>query len=99
MGDLRGGAMNEFAGDVRLEKVWKGFGSDQWAVANLNLVIGRGEFLVLVGPSGCGKSTSLRMLAGLERPTYGRVWFGDQDVTVLPPGKRDVAMVFQGTRT
>lgn len=87
--------MNEFAGDVRFEQVWKLFGRDQCAVANLDLRVASGEFLVLVGPSGCGKTTSLRMLAGLERPTYGRIWFGERDVTLLPPGERDVAMVFQ----
>ncbi len=80
---------------VRFEEVWKVFGDESPAVANLNLHIRAGEFLVLVGPSGCGKTTSLRMLAGLERPTYGRIWFGDRDVTMLSPGQRDVAMVFQ----
>ena len=80
---------------VRFEEVWKLFGEETPAVANLNLDIQEGEFLVLVGPSGCGKTTSLRMLAGLERPSYGRIWFGDRDVTTLAPGDRDVAMVFQ----
>ena len=80
---------------VRFEEVWKLFGEETPAVANLNLDIQEGEFLVLVGPSGCGKTTSLRMLAGLERPSYGRIWFGDRDVTTLAPGRRDVAMVFQ----
>ncbi|MGO9955766.1 MAG: ABC transporter ATP-binding protein [Solirubrobacteraceae bacterium] len=80
---------------VRFEQVWKLFGEGNAAVANLNLHIRQGEFLVLVGPSGCGKTTSLRMLAGLERPSFGRIWFGDRDVTALSPGERDVAMVFQ----
>jgi multiple sugar transport system ATP-binding protein len=80
---------------VRFEQVWKLFGEESAAVANLNLHIHKGEFLVLVGPSGCGKTTSLRMLAGLERPTFGRIWFGERDVTTLPPGQRDVSMVFQ----
>jgi multiple sugar transport system ATP-binding protein len=87
--------MNGFSGGVRFEEVWKLFGEDNAAVANLNLHIHEGEFLVLVGPSGCGKTTSLRMLAGLERPTFGRIWFGERDVTTLSPGDRDVAMVFQ----
>jgi multiple sugar transport system ATP-binding protein len=87
--------MSGFSGGVRFEEVWKLFGDDNAAVANLNLHIKEGEFLVLVGPSGCGKTTSLRMLAGLERPTFGRIWFGDRDVTSLSPGQRDVAMVFQ----
>jgi multiple sugar transport system ATP-binding protein len=82
-------------GDVRLEQVWKLFGDETPAVANLNLTIKQGEFLVLVGPSGCGKTTSLRMLAGLERPTFGRILFGERDVTTLGAGERDVAMVFQ----
>jgi multiple sugar transport system ATP-binding protein len=65
------------------------------AVDNFNLEISDGEFMVLVGPSGCGKSTSLRMLAGLEEVTAGRILIGDRDVTHLPPKDRDIAMVFQ----
>ena len=65
------------------------------AVPELNLEIEDGEFLVLVGPSGCGKTTTLRMLAGLTMPTHGRILIGDRDVTLLPPGQRDIAMVFQ----
>src|SRR5271156_1018450 len=64
-------------------------------VSDLNLDIRQGEFLVLLGPSGCGKTTSLRMLAGLERPTYGRVVIGQRTVNALPPKARDIAMVFQ----
>ncbi|GAA1155376.1 ABC transporter ATP-binding protein [Ornithinicoccus hortensis] len=70
-------------------------GSETPAVDNLNIEIADGEFLVLVGPSGCGKSTSLRMLAGLEEVSSGRILIGDRDVTALPPKDRDVAMVFQ----
>ena len=70
-------------------------GADRPAVNDLNLEIEDGEFLVLVGPSGCGKSTSLRMLAGLEEVTNGRIFIGDRDVTHLPPKERDIAMVFQ----
>jgi len=70
-------------------------GADRPAVNDLNLDIQDGEFLVLVGPSGCGKSTSLRMLAGLEEVTNGRIFIGDRDVTHLPPKERDIAMVFQ----
>ncbi len=69
-------------------------GADHAAVNDLNLEIGDGEFMVLVGPSGCGKSTSLRMLAGLEEVNSVR-WIGDRDVTNLPLGDRDIAMVFQ----
>ena len=70
-------------------------GGDKPAVDDLNLEIEDGEFLVLVGPSGCGKSTSLRMLAGLEEVTSGKIMIGDRDVTHLPPKERDIAMVFQ----
>src|SRR6201996_7691244 len=70
-------------------------GSDRPAVNALDLEIADGEFLVLVGPSGCGKSTSLRMLAGLEEISSGRVLIGERDVTQMPPKDRDIAMVFQ----
>jgi multiple sugar transport system ATP-binding protein len=79
---------------VRFEGVWKLF-DDVVAVRELDLEVREGEFLVLVGPSGCGKTTSLRMLGGLELPSYGRIWMGDQDVTLMKPGRRDVSMVFQ----
>ncbi len=65
------------------------------AVDDLSLEVRNGEFLVLVGPSGCGKSTALRMLAGLEEATSGRILIGDRVVNNLAPGARDVAMVFQ----
>src|SRR3712207_9357556 len=70
-------------------------GAERPSVNALDLGIADGEFLVLVGPSGCGKSTSLRMLAGLEAVTEGRILIGDKDVTHLPPKDRDIAMVFQ----
>jgi multiple sugar transport system ATP-binding protein len=65
------------------------------AARDLDREIPDGELLVLVGPSGCGKSTALRIVAGLETPTSGRVWIGDEDVTARPPQERDIAMVFQ----
>lgn len=65
------------------------------AVEDFSLTVADGEFLVLVGPSGCGKSTTLRMVAGLELPTSGRIEIGGKDVTNLPPKDRDIAMVFQ----
>ncbi|MEU0871408.1 ABC transporter ATP-binding protein [Nocardia brasiliensis] len=70
-------------------------GSTKPAVDQLNLEIEDGEFLVLVGPSGCGKSTSLRMLAGLEDVSDGRILIGANDVTHAEPKERDIAMVFQ----
>ena len=70
-------------------------GAERPAVDALDLTVEDGEFLVLVGPSGCGKSTSLRMLAGLEDVTDGRILIGDRDVTDVPPKDRDIAMVFQ----
>ena len=83
---------------VRLEGLDKRFGRgarEVHAVHDLSLEIGEREFFTFVGPSGCGKTTTLRMIAGLETPTAGRIWFGDTDVTALPPQKRDIAMVFQ----
>jgi multiple sugar transport system ATP-binding protein len=80
--------------EMRFDHVWKLFEGNA-VVSDLDLKIREGEFLVLVGPSGCGKTTSLRMLAGLERPSHGRIWMGDKDVTDLPTGQRDVSMVFQ----
>ncbi len=80
--------------EIRFDHVWKMFEGNA-VVSDLTLGIREGEFLVLVGPSGCGKTTSLRMLAGLERPSHGRIWMGDQDVTDLPTGQRDISMVFQ----
>jgi multiple sugar transport system ATP-binding protein len=83
---------------VRLEELQKRFGRgarEVHAVRDLSLEIGEREFFTFVGPSGCGKTTTLRMIAGLETPTAGRIWFGDTDVTALPPQKRDIAMVFQ----
>jgi multiple sugar transport system ATP-binding protein len=70
-------------------------GGTKPAVAHLDLDIAEGEFLVLVGPSGCGKSTSLRMLAGLEPISSGKIFIGDRDVTHVPAKDRDIAMVFQ----
>jgi multiple sugar transport system ATP-binding protein len=65
------------------------------AVNGIDLAAREGEFLVLLGPSGCGKTTLMRMIAGLEEPTAGRVLIGERDVTALPPRTRNIAMVFQ----
>jgi multiple sugar transport system ATP-binding protein len=79
---------------VRLEKVVKKYG-DIGAVHGIDLELQDGKFTVLVGPSGCGKTTTLRMIAGLETVTDGRIFIGDIDVTNLEPKDRDVSMVFQ----
>jgi multiple sugar transport system ATP-binding protein len=70
-------------------------GAEKPSVDKFNLEIADGEFMVFVGPSGCGKSTSLRMLAGLEEVSSGRIEIGGRDVTGMPPKDRDIAMVFQ----
>ena len=81
---------------VTFDKVTRRFpGHTPPAVDSLDLDIADGEFIVLVGPSGSGKSTALRMLAGLEDLDDGSIRIGDQDVTTVPPAKRDIAMVFQ----
>ena len=80
---------------IRLEGVGKRFRGGVDAVRDLDLAVAPGEFIVLVGPSGCGKSTVLRMIAGLEEVTAGRIFLGDTDVTQELPQRRDVAMVFQ----
>ena len=84
------------AGDptVRLDRVSKHFG-DLVAVRELDLDIGRGEFFTLLGPSGCGKTTTLRMVAGFEQPTAGRVLIEGEDVAGLPSYKRPTNTVFQ----
>jgi ABC-type sugar transport system ATPase subunit len=84
--------------DVRLEgvsKQYEGSAASRAALERLDLVIPSGEMAVLVGPSGCGKSTTLRIIAGLEEPTTGRVFLGEREVTDVPPARRDIAMVFQ----
>jgi multiple sugar transport system ATP-binding protein len=81
--------------EVRLESIAKTYPNGHVAARGLDLRIADGEFMVLVGPSGCGKSTVLRMIAGLETPTGGRLFIGGRDVTALPPQDRDIAMVFQ----
>jgi multiple sugar transport system ATP-binding protein len=80
---------------VTLAHVDKRYPNGFVAARDLSLEIADGEFLVLVGPSGSGKSTVLRMIAGLEAVTAGTIHIGEQDVTQLPPQRRDIAMVFQ----
>src|SRR5918998_2638121 len=80
--------------DIVLRGVSKHF-DDLVAVDDLSLEIPRGAFFALLGPSGCGKTTTLRMIGGFEEPTAGRVYLGGQEVTQLPPYRRDVNTVFQ----
>ncbi len=80
---------------INLIDVSKQYADGQAAVAELNLAIADGEFVVLVGPSGSGKSTALNMIAGLEDLSSGEIWIGDRLVNNLAPQARDVAMVFQ----
>ena len=80
--------------DVRLERVTKQFGEVK-AVDDLDLDIAHGEFFSMLGPSGCGKTTTLRMIGGFEDPSAGTVYLGEQDVTGLPPYRRDINTVFQ----
>lgn len=79
---------------VEMENLCKYF-EDVKAVEDLDIKVGDGEFLTFLGPSGCGKTTTLRMIAGLETPTEGRIFFDGEDVTDLSPRDRNVAMVFQ----
>ncbi len=79
---------------IRFENVSKRFGK-LTAVDNVSLTIEEGEFFALLGPSGCGKTTLLRMLAGFETPTEGRIFIDDQDITDTQPNRRPVNMVFQ----
>ena len=81
-------------GGLRLEGLVKRFG-DVEAVAGVHLELPPGQLISFLGPSGCGKTTMLRMIAGLERPTEGRVYLDEQDITDKPPHVRDIGMVFQ----
>ncbi len=81
--------------EVQLIHLTKRFGRNVIAVNDLNLTVRDREFLVLLGPSGCGKTTTMRMIAGLEEVTEGRILIDGEDVTDLPPRRRNVSMVFQ----
>jgi iron(III) transport system ATP-binding protein len=80
---------------VRLENLTKVFERAGKVVDAVNLQVADGEFFTLLGPSGCGKTTILRMIAGFEEPTAGRVWLGARDVTHDPPNRRNIGLVFQ----
>ena len=70
-------------------------GEDVTAVSDFTFEIPDGQLIGLLGPSGCGKSTTLNLICGLEAPTEGRIFFGEEDVTHLPPENRGVGLVFQ----
>jgi len=91
----RGSLPTEAMSAIRVENVHKTYANGSAAVRGVDLTAEDGEFLVLVGPSGCGKTTLLRMIAGLETVSSGRIVIGDKDVTHVPPQERDLAMVFQ----
>jgi len=80
---------------INLNNISKSYDEDDYAIKDLTLSVEEGEFLVLVGPSGCGKSTTLRMIAGLETVTSGKILLDNKEINDLPPGKRDIGMVFQ----
>ena len=79
---------------IRLERVTKRWDATT-AVDDISFDVTPGQFVILLGPSGCGKSTTLRMIAGLEEASDGRIYIGERDVTRLPPGDRGLSMVFQ----
>jgi len=79
---------------IEIRNVSKSYGTKP-VVKNISLNIKRGEFVTLLGPSGCGKTTTLRMIAGLELPTAGKIFIGGKEVTEIPPHKRPVNTVFQ----
>ncbi|MGB6105772.1 MAG: ABC transporter ATP-binding protein [Pusillimonas sp.] len=80
---------------ILLDNITKQYGNAPPAVNEISFEVQAGTFTVLLGPSGCGKSTTLRMIAGLDSPTSGRIRIGGRDVTDLPPSQRKIAMVFQ----
>ena len=81
--------------EIKLEHLTKVYSDSTRAVSELDLQIADGELVVFVGPSGCGKTTALRMIAGLEPITKGKVKIGGEVVNKLPPKDRDIAMIFQ----
>ena len=79
---------------INLKKINKKFNTVE-VIKSFNLKINEGEFVTLLGPSGCGKTTLLRMIAGLENVSAGEIYIGNENVTNMPPNKRDTSIMFQ----
>src|SRR5579864_1457269 len=94
MGHSMNQATDQSTGFLEITNVRKLFGTSA-AVDMFNLSVKKGEFISFLGPSGCGKTTTLRMVAGFERPTSGRIVIDGTDVTNVPANKRKIGMVFQ----
>ena len=80
---------------IEFKNIRKSYDGENLVLKNLDLQVNEGELVTLLGPSGCGKSTLLRSLAGFEAIDGGSIHINGQDVTDLPPGKRNIGMVFQ----
>lgn len=80
---------------INVRKVFRNYGVETIAVDDFNINVQKGQFLTLLGPSGCGKTTTLRMIAGFEIPSSGKIILDGVDITNLPPNKRNISMVFQ----
>ncbi|MEM9220835.1 MAG: ABC transporter ATP-binding protein [Pseudomonadota bacterium] len=89
------GRKSEAGANVKFGGVQKSYDGESLVVKDLNLDIAAGEFLTMLGPSGSGKTTCLMMLAGFEPPTRGKIFLEDQEISMLPPHKRGIGMVFQ----
>jgi len=88
-------ALARSGSSITFENVSKSYDGGSHAVEHVDFQVGAGEFFSLLGPSGCGKTTTLRMVAGFENPTSGRVLLGDEDITATRPARRPVNLVFQ----
>src|SRR5271157_3880686 len=80
--------------NIQLKNIIKRFGTLE-AVSDVSLEIKDGELFTLLGPSGCGKTTILRLVGGFYKPDHGEVYFGDKEVSAMPPYERNIGMVFQ----
>src|SRR3979490_2487696 len=92
---MEGGMVTPAPALVRFTGIQKTYDGEHLVVKNLDLDIGKGEFVTLLGPSGSGKTTTLMMLAGFEVPTHGEIYLADRPIKNMPPHKRDIGMVFQ----